>query len=103
MGKYNCEKCGKEFTLKTLYTKHNSKKNPCIIENNIKDNMINIINSTPENMIVNNLNNVDNIEIINDNKLVKNISTKKIQISKPILKWVGGKTQIIDRMVAGEY
>ena len=100
MGKYNCEKCGKEFMLKTLYAKHNSKKNPCIIENNIKDNMINIINSTPENMIVNNLNNVDNIEIINDIKLIKNISTKKIQVFKPILKWVGGKTQIIDTIIA---
>ncbi len=99
MGKYNCQKCGKEFTLKTLYIKHNSKKNPCIIENNIKDNIINIVNSTPANMIVNNLDNVDNIEIINDNKVVKNISNKKIQISKPILKWVGGKTQIIDTLI----
>jgi len=97
MGKYNCEKCGKEFTRKTLYLQHNNKKNLCIIENNIKENAIDILDSTHANMIVNN---VDNVEIINDNKLVKNNSNKKIQISKPILKWVGGKSQIIDTIIA---
>ena len=30
---------------------------------------------------------------------VKNISHKKIHIPKPILKWVGGKTQIIDTLI----
>jgi len=34
-------------------------------------------------------------------KLVKNVTlpTKKIHIPKPILKWVGGKTQIIDKLI----
>jgi len=34
-----------------------------------------------------------------DNKLVKDIPTNKIDIPKPILKWVGGKTQIIDKLI----
>tara|TARA_B100000902_G_scaffold344877_1_gene350541 strand:+ start:520 stop:1473 length:954 start_codon:yes stop_codon:yes gene_type:complete len=35
-----------------------------------------------------------------DNKIVNNIHTEKIHIPKPILKWVGGKTQIIDTLIA---
>jgi DNA adenine methylase len=49
-------------------------------------------------------NNHDNVnkklsEIGYDFKLVKDIPTKKIHIPKPILKWVGGKTQIIDKLI----
>ena len=32
-------------------------------------------------------------------EIVKNILTDKIYISKPILKWVGGKTQIINNII----
>jgi len=32
--------------------------------------------------------------------LIKDISYTKIKIPKPILKWVGGKTQIIDKLIA---
>lgn len=32
MVKYNCEKCGKEFSQKGNYTKHLQRKNPCIIK-----------------------------------------------------------------------
>jgi DNA adenine methylase len=38
-------------------------------------------------------------ERVYDNKLVKDISVTKIHIPKPILKWVGGKTQIIDKLI----
>ena len=38
-------------------------------------------------------------DVVYDNKLVKNIPTNKIHIPKPILKWVGGKTQIIDKLI----
>ena len=37
--------------------------------------------------------------IIYDNKIVKNLDNKKINIPKPILKWVGGKTQILDKII----
>jgi len=37
MGKYNCEKCGKEFNQKSHYTTHMNKKNPCVIDSKIKE------------------------------------------------------------------
>lgn len=36
---------------------------------------------------------------IDDSKLVKDVNVKKIDIPKPILKWVGGKTQILDKII----
>jgi DNA adenine methylase len=100
MGKYNCEKCGKEFNQKSHYTTHANKKNPCVVEskmkelidNAVKEKLIEIKKASPNDII-------NNIEIVYDNKLVKDITTKKIHIIKPILKWVGGKTQIIDKLI----
>ena len=100
MGKYNCEKCGKEFNQKSHYTTHTNKKNPCVVEsklkemidNAVKKKLIEIKKTLPGDII-------DNIEIVYDNKLVKDVPTKKIHIPKPILKWVGGKTQIIDKVI----
>ena len=37
MVKYNCEKCGKEFTQKGNYTKHTTKKKPCVFESKIEE------------------------------------------------------------------
>lgn len=36
---------------------------------------------------------------MNDSTLVKDVYTEKTHIPKPILKWVGGKTQIIDKLI----
>ena len=100
MGKYNCEKCGKEFNQKSHYTTHTNKKNPCVVEskikemidNAVKEKLIEIKKTSPSDII-------NNIEIVYDNKIVKNVPTKKIHIPKPILKWVGGKSQIIDKLI----
>ena len=100
MGKYNCEKCGKEFNQKSHYTTHTNKKNPCVVEskikemidNAVKEKLIEIKKTSPSDII-------NNIEIVYDKKLVKDVPTKKIHIPKPILKWVGGKTQIIDKLI----
>ena len=98
MGKYNCEQCGKEFTQKSHYTAHINKKNPCIIDSKIKEiKEIKEIKAIKE--IIDNTVKEKLIEIVYDNKLVKDVPTKKIHIPKPILKWVGGKTQIIDKLI----
>ena len=44
MVKYSCEKCGKPFTQKSHYTKHISKKNPCIFTNIIDERIEKILN-----------------------------------------------------------
>ena len=96
MGKYNCEKCGKEFNQKSHYTTHTNKKNPCVVESKIKE-MID--NAVKEKLKLIEIKKTSPIEIVYDNKLVKDVPTKKIHIPKPILKWVGGKTQIIDKLI----
>jgi DNA adenine methylase len=101
MGKYSCEKCGKEFNQKSHYTTHSNKKNPCIIESKIeemithavKEKLLELKKSSPNDLI-------SNIIIDYTNKLVKEVSTTKIHIPKPILKWVGGKTQILDKLIS---
>ena len=100
-GKYSCDKCGKDFNQKSHYTTHVNKKNPCVVEskikemidNAVKEKIIEIEKSTSSKKISN------NSEIIYDDKLVKDVPTKKIHVPKPIIKWVGGKTQIIDKLV----
>jgi len=42
---------------------------------------------------------ISNNNIISNKKLVKDITYKKFNIPKPILKWVGGKTQILDKLI----
>jgi len=92
MGKYTCEKCGKEFSQKSHYTTHSNKKNPCIIESKIKElithavkeKLIELKKTSPNDII-------NNISIVYTNKLVKDVTIKKIHSPKPLLKWVGGK------------
>jgi len=102
MGKYTCEKCGKEFNQKSHYTTHLNKKNPCVVESKIKEmidtavkeKLVEIKKLKPIEFEI-----IDEDDIIYDNKLVKHINHKKITIPKPILKWVGGKTQILDKLI----
>jgi len=75
-----CEKCGKEFKQKSHYTTHINKKNPCVSETKLKE----LIDSAVNEKLV---------EI----KQAKPL--KKISVSKPILKWVGGKTQILNKLI----
>lgn len=113
MGKYNCEKCGKEFNQKSHYTTHTHKKNPCVVESKIKE----MIDNAVKEKLIEIKKNIDtscsslpsSLSDINYNKpvvstpqLVKDIPvpiTKKLHIPKPILKWVGGKTQILDKLI----
>lgn len=37
MPKYNCEKCGSEFSQKSHYTQHKNRKSPCMRENKLKE------------------------------------------------------------------
>jgi len=101
MGKSNCEKCGKEFSQKSHYTSHVNKKNPCVVESKIKE----MIDTAVKEKLVEIkkakciMFEIIEDDIIYDNKFVKDINIKKFYIPKPILKWVGGKTQILDKLI----
>lgn len=72
MSTYICDKCGKIFSKKSAYTAHSNRKTTCS----------------------------KNIEFIVEDDNDTPVENKKQPIIKPILKWVGGKTQIIDTIIA---
>ena len=79
MNDYVCDKCGKKFKQKLPYNKHLSRKTTCAINFDIIGDK-EIISIDPKNQI-------------------KDLSSQEINIIKPILKWVGGKSQIIDKLI----
>ena len=91
MVKYSCEKCGKEFTQKGNYTKHTTKKIPCVFENKIEKMVDNKINEIHDN--------TKEPELIKENKTLNCLHHNNFSLPKPILKWVGGKTQILDKLI----
>ena len=114
VGKYQCDVCGNNFNKKSHYTAHLNKKR-CVVEIKIK----NMVNNAVKEVLTKiremrdsdvkekifkikeySIHEISNhIKLSYDNKLVKNITVKKMHIPKPILKWVGGKTQIIDKLI----
>ena len=85
MSKYTCEKCGKDFIQKSGYTRHLNRKTTCVIDFEIigEKEIIADVETT----------------IVNKSK-VKELPIQKINVPKPIIKWVGGKTQIIDNIIS---
>ena len=95
---HSCEKCGKEFKQKSHYNTHSNKKNPCVSDNKLK--------SIIESVVVEKLAEINTLQntmvplpvpLPNTNK-----PHKPVPLTKPIIKWVGGKTQIIDKII-GEF
>ena len=82
MVEYNCEKCDKVFKQKSQYTAHNNRKRPC------KKN--NYIEQLVEKKVK---------EALSKVALIEKAAPATIDIHKPFLKWVGGKTQIIDEVL----
>jgi DNA adenine methylase len=77
MSKYICDKCQKEFKNKSSYSSHLKRKLPCFIETTV----------------------IPSVNNQNPFTIVKNCNYSKIDVPKPILKWVGGKTQILDKLI----
>jgi DNA adenine methylase len=86
MSKYTCEKCGKEFSYKTVYIKHQNQKRPC-------KKVISEINEIVEKVVEEKLK-----ELKIENKVDKTLSKNIISL-KPIIKWSGGKTDEIKYII----
>jgi len=124
MGKYSCDDCGKEFTQKSHYDSHKRRKTPCESSVNkiaeleqqiqqlktkmeyIENHILQIIGKKEEVI----QSNPDEQPVIQEVKQVKKVTKKKKvvidqeqpeqKIQKPFLKWVGGKTQILDNVLS---
>ena len=85
MPKYTCERCLKEFSQKSHYTKHKNKKIPCQDNKGKIENVI-------ENIIINKKLISINNENINTNTMAskQEMETKRKNLN-PIIKWSGGK------------
>jgi len=94
MVKYSCERCGKGFSQKSHYDSHNRRKTPC-------DNNADKIKALVEKAVEEKLKELNNTKLIVENVITpteKKMTEHKIQ--KPFLKWVGGKTQIINDIIS---
>ena len=90
MVKYSCERCGKEFTQKSHYDSHNTRKTPC--ENNADK-----IKALVDIAVEEKLKELNNKNLIFENKEVNiNTDTIKIKINKSNLKNVDNKLKFID-------
>ena len=97
---YICEQCGKVFHQKGHFTNHQNRKRPCkpienkIIEEKVKEKL----QELSENGDIEIKN--KNLNIINQNNNTNNMDNiSKKDIPRPLLKWVGGKGQIIDKLI----
>lgn len=102
---YTCETCGKVFSQKGHFTNHQKRKRPCkpienkVIEQRVKEKLQEL--SKNGEIEIKNKHLISSIRAIRNknvgNTELGNISKK--DIPRPLLKWVGGKGQIIDKLL----
>ena len=93
MVEYSCEVCDKVFTQKGHYDSHKNRKRPCKKDSKIEA----LIEKKVQEALAKT--NVIMTKIDATQTTMSN-TTVKINMTKPFLKWVGGKTQIIDDVLS---
>ena len=91
-----CENCGKVFSQKSHYDSHNKRKTPCGDEDYLKNIITEIVDKIIDEKI-SAYKKKPKFKVKPKNQLINIPSQFKLQ--KPILKWVGGKTQIIEDII----
>ena len=93
MVEYSCDICSKSFTQKGHYDSHKNRKRPCKKDTKIEA----LIEKKVQEALAKTNNGAVKIE---PTQPVMTTSTAKMSITKPVLKWVGGKTQILDEVLS---
>jgi DNA adenine methylase len=93
MVKYSCEICQKIFVQKGHFEKHKNRKRPCKKDNTIEA----LVEQKVQEVLSKNNIVVPKIEPVITNAIA---IQPQIEIIKPFMKWVGGKTQIINDVIA---
>lgn len=87
---YTCDTCDRAFTQKGHYDSHKARKRPCTKDDRIEK----LVEKKVQEALAK-----TNI-IISNVEPVKPTNIQQIQIVKPFMKWVGGKTQIINDVIS---
>lgn len=93
MVEYSCDICSKSFSQKGHYDAHKNRKRPCKKDTKIEA----LIEKKVQEVLAK-----TNIGAIKPepSQPAMNTSPTKASIAKPVLKWVGGKTQILDEVLS---
>jgi DNA adenine methylase len=94
MVKYSCENCQCVFAQKGHLEAHKNRKFPCKKDNTIEA----LVEKKVQEFLLKTNDGAIKIEA-NTSHPVMSTSTAKISITKPVLKWVGGKTQILNEVI----
>jgi len=88
---HTCDVCEKVFKQKGHYDSHKARKRPCVKSDTIEKLVEKKVQEALANVIV---------PTVAVERTVAAIPVKAIEIPKPFLKWVGGKTQIIEEVLS---
>lgn len=103
MVSYTCETCDKVFKQKGHYDSHKARKRPCEKDNRIEKLVEKKVQEAlAKTNVIGTASPTNVIEPVAVAVAVApiNITATPIEITKPFLKWVGGKTQIINDVLA---
>lgn len=92
---YSCETCGQEFSQKRYYTEHLHKKNPCVVENKVKEMVSNNITmNTPNKINISKITKLELLEKCKELGITKCFSKNKSQL----IELINGKNKLIEEI-----
>ena len=97
---FQCEKCEKVFKQKSHFESHQKGKKPCKKKENSLESRVKILEEQIKYLLTFHPIQQPFVEIIPPQNEVISTIAPSLSPTKPFLKWVGGKTQIIDDVLS---